>query len=104
MEEFQPARCTHNLQPDLLESFPADACPDITDQFGCGHSAEFRGGRGEEVPDKLIITIASQPRGVGVLGIIFAGYVLLASQSPYPIIVYSVANYRPHLKDFWANM
>ena len=29
----------------------------------------------------------------GVLGLIFAGYVPLASQSPYPIIVYSVANY-----------
>ena len=28
----------------------------------------------------------------------------LASQSPYPIIVYSVANYRPHLSHFWANM
>ena len=32
-----------------------------------------------------------------VLGLIFAGYVPLASQSPYPIIVYSVANYRPQL-------
>ena len=31
-------------------------------------------------------------------------YVPLASQSPYPIIVYSVTNYRPHLSDFWANM
>ena len=30
--------------------------------------------------------------GGGMLGIIFAGYVQLASQSPYPIIVYSVAN------------
>ena len=28
----------------------------------------------------------------------------LASQSPYPIIVYSVANYIPHLSNFWANM
>ena len=27
-----------------------------------------------------------------------------ASQSPYPILVYSVANYRPHLSHFWANM
>ena len=27
----------------------------------------------------------------------------LASQSPYPIIVYSVANYRPHLSHFRAN-
>ena len=28
-------------------------------------------------------------------GVAFAWYVPLASQSPYPIIVYSVANYRP---------
>ena len=34
-------------------------------------------------------------RGGGVLGLIFAGYVPLASQSPSSIIVYSVANYRP---------
>ena len=27
---------------------------------------------------------------LGVLGLIFAGYVLLASQSPYPIIFYSI--------------
>ena len=38
--------------------------------------------------------------GGGELGLIFAGYVLLASQSPYPIIIYSVANYRPHLSHF----
>ena len=43
------------------------------------------------------------PRG-GVLGSRFAGYVPLASQSPYPIIVYSVASYRPHLSHFWANV
>ena len=35
--------------------------------------------------------------GGGVLGLIFGWYVPLASQSPYPITVYSVANYRPHL-------
>ena len=41
----------------------------------------------------------------GVLGLTLAGYVPLASQSPYPIIVYSVANYyRPHLSHSWANM
>ena len=28
----------------------------------------------------------------------------LASQSPYPIIGYSVANYRPHLSHFGANV
>ena len=31
---------------------------------------------------------------------LFAGYVPLASQSPYSIIVYSMANYRPHLSTF----
>ena len=34
---------------------------------------------------------------------IFSGYLPLAFQSPYPIIVYSVANYRTHLGLFWAN-
>ena len=43
------------------------------------------------------------PRG-GVLGSIFAGYVPLAYPDPYPIIVYSVANYRPHVSHFWANI
>ena len=47
--------------------------------------------------------VAISRRG-GVLELIFAGYVLLASQIPYPVIVYSVANYRPHLSHFWANM
>ena len=42
--------------------------------------------------------------GGGVLGSGFAGYVPLASQNPYPIIVYSVANCRPHLSHFWANV
>ena len=42
--------------------------------------------------------------GRGVLGLSFVGYVPLASKSPYPIVVYSVANYRPHLSHFWANM
>ena len=42
--------------------------------------------------------------GGGVLGSGFAGHVLLASQNPHPIIVYSVANYRPHLSHFWANV
>ena len=42
--------------------------------------------------------------GPGVLRSSFAGYVPLASQNPYPIIVYSVASYRPHLSHFWANV
>ena len=42
--------------------------------------------------------------GSGVLGLIFVGYLPLASRSLYPIIVYSVANYRAYLSHFWANM
>ena len=42
--------------------------------------------------------------GVGVLRLIFAWYVPLASQSPNPITFYSLANYRPHLSHIWANM
>ena len=48
--------------------------------------------------------MAYRPGGGGVLGLMFAGYVPLTSQSSYPIIVYSVANYRLHLSHFWANM
>ena len=50
--------------------------------------------------EKLSLSMKTQG---GALGSIFAGYVTLASQDPYPIIVYSVANYRPHLSHFWAN-
>ena len=46
----------------------------------------------------------ANPGGGGVLGSIFAGYVPLASPNPYPIIVYSVANYRPQVSHFWANI
>ena len=47
MEEL-PASKVH-LQPDLLGSFPADVCPDIAGQFGCGHRGKvqtFSGGEG----------------------------------------------------------
>ena len=46
----------------------------------------------------------AKPNPGGCLGLIFARYVPLASQSFYPIIVYSVVNYRPHLCHFSANM
>ena len=42
--------------------------------------------------------------GGGVLGLRFAGHVPLASQSPYPIVVYFLANYRPHLGHFLENI
>ena len=50
-----------------------------------------------------VATLTRSPgkvEGGVLLGLIFAGYVPLASQSPYPIIVYSVANYRPQLSHF----
>ena len=40
----------------------------------------------------------------GVLWLMFAGYVPLASQSPCPIIVYFLANYRPHPSHFLENV
>ena len=43
-------------------------------------------------------------RGRGVLGLILAGYVPLASQSIYPITVYFVANNKPHFSHFWAKV
>ena len=69
---------------------------DITDMFEFGGPSlvmarRFPTKKGEETPG-------------GVLGSIFAGYVPLASPDPYPNIVYSVANYRPHVSHFWANI
>ena len=43
--------------------------------------------------------LSISPRGGG-RGLIFAGYVPLASQNPYPLIIYPVATYRPHLSLF----
>ena len=43
------------------------------------------------------LMISTNHGGRGVLGLIFAGFVSLASQSPFPSIVYSVAKYRPLL-------
>ena len=31
-------------------------------------------------------------------------YVPLATQHPYPFIVYFMTNYRPHLSHFWVNV
>ena len=50
-EEELPDSNVHNPQRDLLGSFPADLCPGITTQFGCGHRAKFSisvGGTGGE--------------------------------------------------------
>ena len=58
------------------------------------------GGEGEVDPSE---SQGADPGGK-VLGSSFAGYVPLASQNPYPIIVYSVASYRPHLSHFWTNV
>ena len=50
---------------------------------------------------RLALVLVFHPRGAGeVPRLIFAGYEPLASQSPCPLIVYSVANYRPILVIF----
>ena len=55
-------------------------------------------------PKCVICGLVYDPKSKKSLGLIFAGHVPLASKSPYPIIVYSVANYRPRLGHFWTNM
>ena len=57
-----------------------------------------------QVPHVAIPVWKGRRGGGGVLGLIFAGYVPLTSQSPYLIIVHSVADYRPHLSHSWADM
>ena len=42
----KPARCTYNMQPDLLGSFPADVSPGTSGRFEWGHGTKFRPSRG----------------------------------------------------------
>ena len=42
----KPARCTYNVQPDLLGSFPADVSPGTSGRFEWGHGTKFRPSRG----------------------------------------------------------
>ena len=51
----------------------------------------------------VVQKVDSVPGG-GVLGLMFVGYLPMASQSPYPIIVYFLANYRAHLRHFLQNV
>ena len=51
-----------------------------------------------------ILSLFFQGEWGGVLGFMFAGYVPLASQSPYPIIVYFLATYRAHFSHFLENV
>ena len=60
----QPAKCTYNLQPDLLGTFPANARPDITVHFGCGLRAKFSPsvgqlGRGRFLTNNTILDTKS---------------------------------------------
>ena len=54
--------------------------PYVEEKMLCDHSQEIKGCK-------------YRGRGGGLVGSIFAGYVPLASQSPYPISIYSMANY-----------
>ena len=51
----------------------------------------------DNIDHETLLLFTSHPGGGGEVGYlgpaIFAGYVPLASQNPYPIIVYSLANY-----------
>ena len=51
-----------------------------------------------------ILSLFFQGEWRGVLGLMFAGYVPLASQSPYPIVVYFLATYRTHFSHFLENV
>ena len=76
-------------------------CP-IVDMFGLADRENLI--RKEETyyqettnPQDCLTISTNHGGGGGVLGLIFAGFVPLASQSPFPSIVYSVAKYRPIL-------
>ena len=60
----------------------------LNERVACEHAFHLGGGAGAG----------------GALGFMFAGYAPLASQSPYPIVVYFLANYRPHLSYFLENV
>ena len=60
--------------------------------------------KGRSAVPMMVAIFLSNSRGGGILGSVFAGYVPLASPDPYPIIVYSVANYGPYVSHFWANI
>ena len=44
----KPARCTYNMQPDLLGSFLAEVSPATSGRFGWGHRTKFRPSVGVE--------------------------------------------------------
>ena len=46
----------------------------------------------------------NSPGGGGGTWFNFCWVCAAASPNPYPIIVYSVASYRPHVSHFWANI
>ena len=60
-------------------------------------AGSFYRNTGDEAKSLCFIPSSRPSGGGGVLGLMFAGYVPLASQSPYPIVVYFWANYRAHL-------
>ena len=43
----KPARCTYNLETDLLRSFPADVSPGTSGHFWSDHRTKFRPSVGE---------------------------------------------------------
>ena len=64
------------------------------------HLKSIREANAISVGCNVAVALKGVGGGGGVIGLSFAWYVPLASQSPYPIIVYSVSNYRPHISHF----
>ena len=88
------------LQPFALRPLPLSrlVCEKTS---GIRGIAEFKRVSFVLTLQRLVVVFVFHPRGAGeVPRLIFAGYVPLASQSPYPLIVYSVANYSPILVIF----
>ena len=71
---------------------------------GCLQPPQHLSALRQELSGSLSAWLCHADYPGGLLGSIFAGYVPLASQTPYPIIVYFVANYGPHLSHFRGNV
>ena len=91
------------LEDDNLETTDELSLTELNERLGDIHISiesilrENKETRNEVVQLKETVL---EPPGGGVLGSIFAGYGPQTSPNPYPIVVYSVANYRPHLSHF----
>ena len=76
----------------------------VTDTFFASRACPPTRASTAHSEDYVVRVLTTRPGGGGGRESMLAAYVPLASQSPYPIIVYSEANYRPHLSHFCVNV